>query len=96
MAAALFARGVGRFESQNAALIDSPPVPPLSITPLTTKILASVDPHLAGAVSATPGTMQQVGDALGVAVSGTIVFGALDGGMARGSIRSCQEPHSGS
>jgi EmrB/QacA subfamily drug resistance transporter len=49
----------------------------LCITPLTTTVLASVDPHRAGAVSGTLSTMQQLGSSLGVAVTGVIFFGTL-------------------
>ena len=58
----------------------------LTITPLTTTILAYASPERAGAVSGVLSTMQQVGGALGVAVTGVIFFGALHGtgGYARG------------
>ena len=52
----------------------------LCITPLTTTVLAHADPQRAGAVSGALSTMQQAGNALGVAVTGVIFFGALDGG----------------
>ena len=54
----------------------------LCITPLTAILMASVDRQRAGAVSGTLSTMQQVGNALGVAVTGVIFFGALAGGAA--------------
>jgi hypothetical protein len=44
--------------------------------------MASGDRQRAGAVSGTLSTMQQVGNALGVAVTGVIFFGALAGGAA--------------
>jgi predicted MFS family arabinose efflux permease len=52
----------------------------LCITPLTTTVLAHADPQRAGAVSGALSTMQQAGNALGVAVTGVIFFGALDRG----------------
>ena len=54
----------------------------LVITPLTTTVLAGVAPHHAGAASGALSTMQQVGGALGVAVTGVIYFGAADQGVA--------------
>jgi EmrB/QacA subfamily drug resistance transporter len=54
----------------------------LVITPLTATVLASLEPHRAGAASGALSTMQQVGNALGVAVTGVVFFGALDGGFA--------------
>jgi EmrB/QacA subfamily drug resistance transporter len=54
----------------------------LVITPLTSTVLASLEPRNAGAASGALSTMQQVGNALGVAVTGVIFFGALDGGFA--------------
>ena len=54
----------------------------LCITPLTTTVLASVDPQRAGAVSGALSTTQQVGNALGVAVTGMIFFGGA-GGVGR-------------
>jgi EmrB/QacA subfamily drug resistance transporter len=55
----------------------------LCITPLTTTVLASVDRERAGAVSGVLSTVQQVGNALGVAVTGVIFFGALGSGVSR-------------
>jgi EmrB/QacA subfamily drug resistance transporter len=52
------------------------------ITPLTTTVLASAGPQSAGAVSGALSTMQQVGNSLGVALTGVIFFGALSGGYA--------------
>ncbi|MFL5884482.1 MAG: MFS transporter [Thermoleophilaceae bacterium] len=52
----------------------------LCITPLTTTVLAHADPQRAGVVSGALSTMQQAGNALGVAITGVIFFGALDGG----------------
>jgi EmrB/QacA subfamily drug resistance transporter len=58
----------------------------LTVTPLTTTVLAYARPERAGAVSGVLSTMQQVGGALGVAVTGVIFFGAGHGtgGYARG------------
>jgi hypothetical protein len=52
----------------------------LVIAPLTTTILSGVDPERAGAASGMLATTQNVGNALGVAVTGVIFFGALHGG----------------
>jgi predicted MFS family arabinose efflux permease len=52
----------------------------LCITPLTTTVLAHVEPQRAGVVSGVLSTMQQVGNCLGVAVTGVIFFDALGGG----------------
>jgi EmrB/QacA subfamily drug resistance transporter len=54
----------------------------LCITPLTTTVLASVSPQSAGNVSGVLSTMQQVGNAIGVAVTGVIFFGAVRHGFA--------------
>ncbi len=53
----------------------------LIITPLTSTVLGSMQPRNAGAAAGALSTMQQVGNALGVAVTGVIFFGALDGGF---------------
>lgn len=50
----------------------------LCFTPLTSTVLASVDPARAGAASGALSTTQQVGYALGVAVTGLIFFGAAE------------------
>jgi EmrB/QacA subfamily drug resistance transporter len=52
----------------------------LTITPLTMTVLMSSDPKYAGAVSGTLSTMQQVGNALGVAVTGVIFFSVVPDG----------------
>jgi EmrB/QacA subfamily drug resistance transporter len=52
----------------------------LVIAPLTTTILSGVDPQRAGAASGMLATTQNVGNALGVAVTGVIFFGAVHGG----------------
>jgi hypothetical protein len=44
-------------------------------------VLGSLEPQNAGAAAGALSTMQQVGNALGVAVTGVIFFGALDGGF---------------
>ena len=53
----------------------------LVITPLTSTVLGNLQPQNAGAAAGALSTMQQVGNALGVAVTGVIFFGALDGGF---------------
>ncbi len=53
----------------------------LVITPLTSTVLGNMQPHTAGAAAGALSTMQQVGNALGVAVTGVIFFGALDRGF---------------
>jgi hypothetical protein len=55
----------------------------LCITPLTTLVLAHADPERAGAVSGALSTMQQVGNAVGVAVTGVVFFGAQSHGVGR-------------
>jgi MFS family permease len=52
----------------------------LCITPLTTTVLAHADATQAGAVSGALSTAQQVGNAIGVAVSGVIFYGLLGRG----------------
>lgn len=54
----------------------------LCVTPLTSIVLVHADPERAGAVSGALSTMQQVGNALGVAVTGAIFFGAVSAGVA--------------
>jgi EmrB/QacA subfamily drug resistance transporter len=54
----------------------------LLITPLTSTVLASLEPQRAGAAAGALATMQQVGNAIGVAVTGVVFFGALHGGYA--------------
>jgi Na+/melibiose symporter-like transporter len=53
----------------------------LAITPLTATVMSGVDPQRAGALSGVLSTMQQVGNSLGVAITGVIFFGALHGGF---------------
>jgi EmrB/QacA subfamily drug resistance transporter len=55
----------------------------LCITPLTATVLAHADPQRAGAVTGALSTMQQVGNALGVAITGVIFFGLLPHGYSR-------------
>jgi EmrB/QacA subfamily drug resistance transporter len=54
----------------------------LCIPPLTTIVMsaAAARPDLAGAASGALNTVQQVGNALGVAITGVLFFGAVDGG----------------
>jgi hypothetical protein len=52
----------------------------LCITPLTTTVLSHADARTAGSVSGALSTAQQVGNSIGVAVSGVIFFGVLDHG----------------
>jgi EmrB/QacA subfamily drug resistance transporter len=52
----------------------------LCLTALMATVLASADAQQAGAVSGMLSTVQQVGNAIGVAVIGIVFFGALDGG----------------
>lgn len=52
------------------------------MTPLTMTVLAHAEPQQAGAVSGVLGTTQQIGNALGVAITGAIFFSAADGGYA--------------
>ena len=54
----------------------------LCFTPLTSTVLANVDPARAGSASGAMSAMQQVGYALGVAITGVIFFGAADDGIA--------------
>ena len=54
----------------------------LLIVPLATTIMSCAEPENAGAASGAMTTMQNVGAALGVAVTGVIFFGALHGGYA--------------
>jgi MFS family permease len=54
----------------------------MCFTPLTATVLATVDPQRAGAASGTMSTTQQVGYALGVAITGVVYFAADDAGDA--------------
>ena len=55
----------------------------LVLAPLASTILSSLEPARAGAASGMLTTMQSVGNALGVAVTGVIFFGALHSGYAQ-------------
>jgi MFS family permease len=54
----------------------------LGITPLATIILSGMKPEQAGAASGALTTMQNIGNAIGVAVIGVIFYGALSSGFA--------------
>jgi EmrB/QacA subfamily drug resistance transporter len=54
----------------------------LCITPLTTTVLAHADTRTAGSVSGALSTAQQVGNAIGVAVTGVVFYGLLSRGYA--------------
>jgi predicted MFS family arabinose efflux permease len=54
----------------------------LVLAPLAGTILQTLEPERAGAASGMLSTMQNVGNALGVAITGVIFFGALHGGYA--------------
>ena len=53
----------------------------LCITPLTTVVMAHAEPERAGALSGALSTMQQVGNALGVAITGAVFFGQASDGV---------------
>ena len=54
----------------------------LVLAPLASTILQSLEPERAGAASGMLTTMQNIGNAVGVAVTGVIFFGALHSGYA--------------
>jgi EmrB/QacA subfamily drug resistance transporter len=54
----------------------------LCLAPITAVVLSTVDPDHAGAVGGLLSTVQQVGNAVGVAVIGVAFFGAIGGGYA--------------
>ena len=56
----------------------------LCLTPLTTTVLSHADADRAGSVSGALATAQQVGNAVGVAVSGVIFYGLLGAGHGYG------------
>ena len=60
----------------------------LCITPLTTTVLSHADPATAGSVSGALSTAQQVGNSVGVAVTGVLFFGALGDGYSAAFERS--------
>jgi EmrB/QacA subfamily drug resistance transporter len=53
----------------------------LCITPLTTTVLSHADARTAGSITGALSTAQQVGNAIGVAVSGVVFFGLLSRGF---------------
>ena len=55
----------------------------LCFTPLTSTVLGTIEPERAGAASGAMSTTQQVGYALGVAITGVIFFGVGEGHIAR-------------
>jgi MFS family permease len=63
----------------------------LCLTSLNTSVLAHATPQSAGAVSGAMTTTQQVGNALGVAVTGVIFFGALRDGYGHAMVLSLAE-----
>jgi MFS family permease len=63
----------------------------LCITPLTTTVMSYSTPQQAGAISGALSTMQQVGNALGVAVTGAVFYAAVGGGYAEAFSRSLLE-----
>jgi hypothetical protein len=63
----------------------------LSIAPLTTTVMSHSTPAGAGAISGPLSTMQQVGNAVGVAVTGAVFYGAIGGGYAQAFGRSLLE-----
>jgi MFS family permease len=60
----------------------------LCITPLTTTVLSHAGPATAGSVSGALSTAQQVGNSIGVAVTGVLFFGALGHGYSLAFERS--------
>jgi EmrB/QacA subfamily drug resistance transporter len=63
----------------------------LCITPLTVTVMSALDPARAGSASGLLSTMQQVGNSIGVAVTGVILFGLLDSGFDRAFAASAGE-----
>jgi EmrB/QacA subfamily drug resistance transporter len=53
----------------------------LVLTPLTNTVLANLTPASAGAASGALTTMQQIGNALGVAITGVIFYGTIKHGL---------------
>ena len=60
----------------------------LCITPLTTTVMSYSTPQQAGAISGALSTMQQVGNALGVAITGAVFYGGIRFGYAEAFSRS--------
>jgi predicted MFS family arabinose efflux permease len=54
----------------------------LCITPLVATVLSNVPAQYAGAASGTLSTVQQLGNALGVAITGILFFGSLSNGYS--------------
>jgi EmrB/QacA subfamily drug resistance transporter len=52
----------------------------LCVTPLTTTVLSHAEPASAGSLSGALSTAQQVGNSIGVAITGVLFFGAVDRG----------------
>lgn len=57
----------------------------LSLTPMTATAMAAVGPERAGMASAIHNSMRQVGQALGVAVLGSLIYAGVLGGQAGGA-----------
>jgi EmrB/QacA subfamily drug resistance transporter len=55
----------------------------LTITPLTTTVLSHAEPQRAGAVSGILATTQQIGNSLGVAITGAIFFSTAHAGYGK-------------
>jgi MFS family permease len=55
----------------------------LTITPLTTTVLSHAEPQRSGAVSGVLATTQQIGNSLGVAITGAIFFSAVHDGYGK-------------
>jgi EmrB/QacA subfamily drug resistance transporter len=60
----------------------------LVLTPLTTTVLVALPPERAGAASGALSTMQNVGNALGVALIGVVFFNAVHSGYAHAFVLS--------
>ena len=60
----------------------------LCITPLTTTVLSHASPATAGSVSGALSTAQQVGNSVGVAITGVLFFGAIRQGYGLAFERS--------
>ena len=61
----------------------------LGITPLATLIMSGMKPEHAGATSGVLATVQNVGNAIGVAVLGVLFFGAVHSGIG-GAFQLCE------
>jgi predicted MFS family arabinose efflux permease len=59
----------------------------LSLTPMTATAMAAVRSERAGMASAVHNSMRQVGQALGVAVLGSLVYAGVSGGQGSGGVR---------